>query len=116
MNPHLLAPPSAVPSGHVVIALTGRIDISATPVVRVTLADAVTMTRTGLVLELSQVTFLDPSGMALLIGTRRRTRHLPDGLSLAAVPHSVQAQLDQAGLSGHLTTYPTLNAAITERR
>ncbi|WP_344264628.1 STAS domain-containing protein [Actinomadura napierensis] len=111
MHPHLL-PITLRPDGHATISPAGELDIATAPILRGALAKAAACARYGVVVELSQVSFMDASGLTPLITARRQTRHLPHGLRLAHVPDHIQLLLHLTGLATALPAYPTIRAAI----
>jgi anti-anti-sigma factor len=64
-----------------------------------------------LVIDLSQVSHCDASGLAVLIGTGRRARLLGGFLRLAAVSPQADQVLHITGLRQHLGVFPTVQAA-----
>lgn len=52
-----------------------------------------------LVLDLSNVTFMDSSGIALLLGTQKRMQRLDGSLLVCNVPPQAHRVLDAAGLN-----------------
>jgi anti-anti-sigma regulatory factor len=82
---------TAMPGGHVAVALSGEIDIVAAPAVRKLLAEAVGQAAAGL---------------GALAGASGRARHLPGGFRLVAVPARVLRLLALTGLDRHLAASP----------
>jgi len=70
------------------------------------LAGATSEAVTGIVVDLSEVTFLDAAGLGALAGGAHRARHLPGGLRLVAVPPRVLRLLNITGLDRHLAAFP----------
>jgi anti-sigma B factor antagonist len=97
---------TAMPGGHVAVALSGEIDIATAPEVREVLAEAAGQAATGVIVDLGEVTFLDAHGLGVLAGASGRARHLPGGLRLVAVPARVLRLLTLTGLDRHLTAFP----------
>jgi len=94
MRPEL----SIMPGGHVVVALSGEIDIATAPAARDLLAEATSEGVTGITVDLGQVTFMDAAGLGVLASASKAARHLPEGLRLAAVPPRVLRLLRLTGL------------------
>lgn len=95
-----------VPGGHVVVALSGEIDIVTAPAARNLLAEAASEAVTGIIVDLGGVTFLDAAGLGVLAGASGAVRHLPDGFRLVAVPARVLRLLRLTGLDRHLPAFP----------
>lgn len=68
---------------HSVIAISGELDIASTPHLRERLYVALRDPGAYVVLDLSDVTFCDASGLAMLVGARRRTEAIRATLILA---------------------------------
>jgi anti-sigma B factor antagonist len=87
------------------VALSGEIDIVAVPEVRRALADATSRATAGVIADLGEVSFLDAAGLGVLAGAAHRTRHLPGGLRLVAVPRHAVRLLKLTGLDHHLAVF-----------
>jgi anti-anti-sigma factor len=91
-----------LPDGYVLVELHGELDVATAATARTLLADATGRAGVGVIVDLSHVAFLDAAGLGVLVGALRRSRHLPAGLSLAAVPPSIRRLLHLTGLDRHL--------------
>jgi anti-sigma B factor antagonist len=69
-----------------VIEVAGDVDLGTAPQLRQAIADAVEAGRTRLVLDLSNVTFLDSVGLGVTVGGLRRTRTHDGFLWLVVAP------------------------------
>jgi anti-sigma B factor antagonist len=104
---------SAHSAGDITVAeLTGELDIGSAPALREQLRGLLRPGFSRLVLDLSQVTFCDASGLAVLLSTGRHAGQLGGFLRLAAVSPQVGQALNITGLRQHLATFPTVAAAI----
>ena len=106
----------SAPSDVVVVALAGDLDIAAVPAVRERLLSLLRPGASRLVIDMSAVQYADASGLDALVSTRRRAVLLGGTLHLAALQPEVAKLLMATGLSRHLGTYPTIQAAIADRR
>lgn len=104
------------PGDAVVVALDGDLDIASVPVVREGLLSVIRPGASRLVIDMSAVRYADASGLEVLVGTRRRAVLLGGTLHLAALQPDVARVLIATGLSRHLGTYPTVRAAVADRR
>ncbi|QKG24308.1 STAS domain-containing protein [Actinomadura verrucosospora] len=78
-------------AGHTLIALGGELDIASAPSLRERLRVALIDAGPHVVIDLSGVTFCDVSGLALLIGARRRIG--PGGTLVLAGPRPQMVRL-----------------------
>jgi anti-anti-sigma factor len=99
--------------GHVIATLRGDLDIATAPAMREQLLSLLRPGASRLVVDLSAVRYADASGLAVLVGTRRRARLLGGFLHLASPAPAVTAALSRTGLSRQLDVFPTVRAAIT---
>ena len=70
--------------GYRVAALSGELDFASVPELRDQLLGVLRPDACRLIVDLSQVSFCDASGLAVLVGTNRRARLLRGVLRLAA--------------------------------
>ena len=99
--------------GYTVAALTGKLDLAAAPALREQLWRILRPAASRLVIDLSEVSHADVSGITVMVGTGRRARLLGGFLRLAAPAPAVTAALRATGLSEHFDIYPTVVAAIS---
>ncbi|WP_405139762.1 STAS domain-containing protein [Sphaerisporangium sp. NBC_01403] len=81
-----------------VCRVSGDVDISCSPVLRERLLAALQPPRARLVLDLSEVTFMDASGLGALMAARRRSLLLGGGVRLVAPSSPVRRVLEASGL------------------
>ena len=98
--------------GYLVAVLTGRLDITRAPALREPLLRLLRPAASRLVLDLSLVSHVDASGLAVLVGTERRARLLGGSLRLAAVRPAVAMAVRAAGLDRLLEIFPTVHSAV----
>jgi anti-sigma B factor antagonist len=94
-----------------VVRLGGELDLYNAPVVRAALLDVAKQLPERLVLDLSEVEFIDSTALGALIETRAS---LPDrrSLLLAAPAHETRRALQVSGLDRHLPVHDTVDAAL----
>ena len=98
--------------GYVIAALSGELGIASAPALREQLLSLL-RAASQLIIDLSAVEHADASGLAVLVGSRRRARLLGGSLRLAAPSPEVTKVLAATGLNQHLDIFPTVRAAIT---
>lgn len=96
-----------------VIAVEGELDLSSAPRLKWTLLDALDAGRSRLVVDLSGVSFMDSTGLGVLIGVNKR---LEQGSELVIVcpPGVVRQVFEFSGTDGAFSIFPTLEAALAE--
>lgn len=103
---------SARMAGGITIArLTGELDAAHAPVVREQLLRLLGPGASRLVVDLSQVSVADASGLAVLVSAARRARLLGGYLRLAAVSPSAGQVLHITGLHRSFAIFATVQAA-----
>ncbi len=83
---------TAVARGHL-LALTGRLDVTAAADARLALADALDEGEGDLVLDLTALEAVDATGLGVLVGAHRRAGRSGRTLVLRDVPPSVSRLL-----------------------
>ena len=98
-------------SGRIVVALTGEIDMENAPQVRRALLDNLKQKRDVLV-DLSQVTYIDSSGIASLIEGLQAARKQKNDLALVSVSQRARRVLELARLDKVFTIHADLATAL----
>ena len=98
-------------NGYTIAAIGGDLDIASVPALREQLREVLGPHANRMVVDLSEVTFCDASGLAVLIGIRRRAGLHGGVLRLAAPAPPVTAVLRLAGLERHFEIFPTVSEA-----
>ena len=104
------------PDGAVIVTLAGDLDIASAPAAREWLLSLLRPGACRLVIDMSAVRYADASGLAVLVSTKRRAILLGGELRLAALQPDVAGVLTATGLSRHLAAYPTVRAAVADRK
>jgi anti-anti-sigma factor len=110
---HVVSVSARAEHGHVLVTLRGDLDIAVAPTLRDHLLSLLRPGTSRLIVDLSAVSYADASGLAVLIGTRRRARLLGGFLHLASPSPAVTTALAFTGLCRQLDVFPTVHAAIT---
>lgn len=103
-------------SGRAVVArLSGELDLSNADNIGGALTESVPNTALALVLDLSDVQYLDSSGIHLIYELRERLRSRGQKLKLVIPPESpANDALRLAGVSGHVETAETVDDVLGE--
>ena len=91
-----------------VLQPTGRLNMVAAPALKNLLEETVASGQTRIVVDLSQVTFIDSSGLGALISGLKSTRQGGGDLRLADVPEQVMTVLRLTNLDRVLRVHPTV--------
>ena len=87
------------------LAVSGEIDAHSAPVLAEHLEGCLAA-ESDVVVDLAAVTFIDSSGLRVLIDAKQRCDAASNDLVLRSPSHSVVRLLEVAGLDGHFTTAP----------
>ena len=98
-------------SGRTVVALAGEIDMEEASKVRRVLLDSMKQKR-DIMVDLSQVTYIDSSGIASLIEGLQAARKQKNDLALVSVSRRVRRVLELARLDKVFTIHDDLAAAL----
>lgn len=97
--------------GTVVVALDGEVDLQTSPQARQALLEAVGQGK-PLVVDLSQVGYIDSSGVASLVEALQTAKKAGQDFALAAVSEGALRVLKLARLDKVFTIYDSLEAAL----
>lgn len=98
-------------AGSVLLTVTGAIDMTTAAVLRQGLDDAFALSPRELIIDLSRVTVLSSSGIALLVHASNR---LPGTAPLKIVAdHTLERLMTLVGLDTVIAVHPTLGQART---
>ena len=98
-------------AGVTVIAIIGELDLSSAPRLREAIIAVATRDRPGIVLDLSGVDLLDPTGLGVIFDGVKRTRALGGDLVLCGLAPHVRQDLDLLRVSEILEVFDTLESA-----
>jgi anti-sigma B factor antagonist len=97
---------------HTVVAVGGEIDLATQGELKSVLYDLIVAGRVHLVLDLSEVDFLDSTGIGALIGARRRVHAFQGSLTLVCPQESVMKIFTITGLEKVFDIVPTVDSAL----
>lgn len=97
--------------GCAVVSANGEIDLSTAPGLREALVFAAGYSG-RIIVNLSGVTFLDSSGLRVLMEAEERSTHGGESLSLVGLLPPVQKVLTITGLDQKFPIYPTMQDAL----
>jgi anti-sigma B factor antagonist len=97
-----------------VVAVDGEIDLGTAGQLRDHLAECIRDETRDIVLDLSAVTFMDSTGLQVLIATQRRLEPLGGRLRLVGLRSGVAKVLKVTGLDQTFPAYESVDAAIAD--
>lgn len=97
-----------------VVALAGEIDLSNHVALRTALNDLIVNGSVDLVLDLTDVTFMDSTGLGAMIGTRRRVHAFQGSLAIVLTNDAILRVFQVTGLDKVFDLYPSRSAALGE--
>jgi anti-sigma B factor antagonist len=95
-----------------VVTVNGEIDVHTGPALRDHLLAAFAQGEDTLVVDLSQVSFLDSSGLGVLVTAHKRARTTDGELRIAACRQPVATIFQITALDRAFCIYPTVDAAL----
>jgi len=99
----------------VVLEVVGELDLATGPELQARLAALIDSGVREVVLDLTEVSFLDSSGLSVLVTAMKRLRAGGGTLRLAGCQSQVQTILELTALSRVFPLYPTAAAALVGR-
>ena len=94
------------------LACRGRLDMVAAPRLKSTVDAVVQRGRARVVVDLSEVSFIDSSGLGALVGGLKAARQAGGDLRIAAAAEQVRAVLKLTNLDRILQPYPAVEDAL----
>jgi len=85
-------------NGTVVIEVSGDLDLASAPALRQRLVDAVALEPVSVILDLTNLAFIDSSGLGVLIAGLKRANQSGVRLVLQSVPAQAESVIAMAGL------------------
>jgi anti-sigma B factor antagonist len=97
---------------RVIVSIAGEIDLDTAPTLREELLRVLSNGPLHLILDMAKVSFLDSSGLGVLVGTLRRARMLGGTVSIAAPIRQVLEVLEITGLDAVFPVHDTVDDAV----
>ncbi|MFM1832730.1 MAG: hypothetical protein RLZZ461_1046 [Planctomycetota bacterium] len=98
--------------GATIVRPTGEVDLARSPTLRTTLGQVIGNGVARLVLDLSQVEYMDSSGVATLVEALQQCRTRKATLVLSGLQDRVRSVFEIAKLDAVFTIRPDLDAAL----
>ena len=103
----------SIPQPPNVFAPEGAIDLHVSPEIRATLREMIDKKPKRLVVDLSNVPYVDSSGLAVLIGAMQSVESDGGIFMLAGAQEGVRAILESARLDQYFQMFPHVDAALS---
>lgn len=104
--------PEPLEDGSYVVSVTGEVDMHTAPVLAETLDHATGNGATAVVVDLTECSFMDATGVGVLLGANKRLRDPGPRLSLVASDRRVLGVFEATGADAVLDLYPSLATAL----
>jgi anti-sigma B factor antagonist len=101
--------------GTLVFKLRGSLDLATAPTVRAALTDAAEKGSQDLIVDLTQLEFLDSTGLGVLIGAHRRAAERNGSVRLIISDGPISRLLNITGLIGVFSVYHSMEDARSDR-
>jgi anti-sigma B factor antagonist len=106
-------PEPAIPQPEcLLVRLTGELDVLTVPAAKAEIRRALEGERRPLVIDLSDVSFMDSAGLSLLLFSARQCRSRQERVALAGLNGRVRQTLSITGLLHLFSVYPTPTEAL----
>jgi anti-sigma B factor antagonist len=96
-----------------IFRLTGSLDVATSPTLRAALMEAAEREGHALVVDLTQLEFIDSTGLGALIGAHRRASERKGSLRIVAPEGQILRLLRITGLLDVLSVYATGDSALS---
>jgi anti-sigma B factor antagonist len=96
-----------------ILDVKGEIDLSTAPRLRERIVELVEGGSYNIVVNLSDVPFMDSTGLGVLVGSLKRVRERDGTLALAGVARPVQRVLSLTGMDKVFPIHPTVDEATS---
>lgn len=95
-----------------VVEVTGEVDVYTAPALDEALAELVAAGRTGIVVDLTAVDFLDSTGLGVLVKTLKRVREQQGHLAVVAVEERIRKIFRITGLDTVMSLSTSVDDAV----
>ena len=106
-------PPGSPADTWVVVPLTGEIDLASAPELRAELGRLNETETPAIVLDLTDLEFIDSTGLGVLVGALRRARSQGGDIRLAGARPGIRRVLSVTGLDRVFELFATVAEAMT---
>jgi len=97
-----------------VVEVAGQVDLYAAPGLKEATWRVLDQGKTRVIIDLSQVTFMDSTGLGVLIGALKRLRAVRGALALIVTDYDIERLFEMTGLDGMFAIYRTRDEAVEQ--
>jgi anti-sigma B factor antagonist len=99
--------------GHAhVVEVEGQVDLYSAPELKEHTSRVIEQGKTCVIIDLSRVTFMDSTGLGVLVGALKRLRAARAELLLVVTDYDIERLFELTGLDGTFTIYRSRDDAI----
>jgi anti-sigma B factor antagonist len=95
-----------------VIEVEGQVDLYSAPELKEKTSQVIDGGRPRVIVDLSRVTFLDSTGLGILVGALKRIRAARGSLTLVVTDYDIERLFELTGLDGTFTIYRSRDEAL----
>ena len=95
-----------------VIEIEGQVDLHAAPSLDARIASVIDQGRTRVIVDLARVSYIDSTGLSVLVDALKRLRRGGGALSLVVADYDVERLFQATGLDGTFALYRTRDEAL----
>ena len=103
-------------AGVPVLGVTGEIDVFTAPEFKIAINEAIESGVTDLVVDLTQVSYMDSSGFGTLLGATKRVRPKGGSINLVGCNDAIERMMKITRLDSVFNLFRTLDEAATRVR
>ena len=97
-----------------ILAVSGEVDVYSAPALKDRIAELIQSGQTTLIVDLSEVAFLDSTGLGALVEARAETTEAGGSLPIVCSQERILKLFTITGLDGVFTIHPDVGAAVAE--
>lgn len=98
--------------GYTVLELSGEVDVLSAPKLKETIIEHITNKAQLIIVDLTEVEYLDSTGLGTLIGSLKRTREAKTRLSIVGMNARLRRLFDITGIDKIFLIYDSVEQAV----
>jgi anti-sigma B factor antagonist len=99
-------------ANYSVVEVSGEVDVASAPLLQQRFLDVVEGTQSVVIIDLLGVTFIDSTGLGVLIGAQDRSEALRKNLRIVLNAPQILKVFEITGLDGHFQIYTSVALAV----